>query len=181
MQQYWINQQGKQQGPFSLEELQSMPLDASTYVWFSGMTDWKKIGDVESLAHLVSQSPEAPSEPLAPQAEVVPPAYVEPARAEVQPPHYAEAQPPQYVAPAKAQPEMSPCPPTNLVWAILCTLLCCTPLGVVAIVMSAMVRSSYNAGDYDKAQRLSDRSAWWCIASIVLGIIAMPFAFLSLL
>ena len=162
MQQYWINQQGKQQGPFSLEELQSMPLDASTYVWFSGMTDWKKIGDVESLAHLVNQSPEPPSAPLAPQAEVVPPAYVEPARAE-------------------AQPAMPPCPPTNLVWAILCTLLCCTPLGVVAIVMSAMVRSSYNAGDYDKAQRLSDRSAWWCIASIVLGIIAMPFAFLSLL
>ena len=31
------------------------------------------------------------------------------------------------------------CPDSNLVWAILCTVLCCLPLGIVAIVKAASV------------------------------------------
>ena len=56
--------------------------------------------------------------------------------------------------------------------------MCCLPAGVVAIIYSVKVMNKYNAGDIEGAERASEVSAWWCIASIVLGIISMPFAYL---
>ena len=80
------------------------------------------------------------------------------------------------VAPAASDPETPPkCPPTNLVWAIIATLLCCLPLGAISIYYSVKVSMAYNAGDYKKAERMSEVSAWWCIGAIVGGIIAQPF------
>ena len=34
-------------------------------------------------------------------------------------------------------------PPNNLVWAILSTLFCCLPLGIVSIVYAAQVNGKY--------------------------------------
>lgn len=67
------------------------------------------------------------------------------------------------------------CPPTNLVWAILTLVLCCMPLSIVAIVYSTKVTKLYNAGDYAGANRASEKSAWWCIASIIGSIVLSPF------
>lgn len=69
-------------------------------------------------------------------------------------------------------------PPTNIGWAIAATLLCCTPLGIVAIVMGAMVNKYYNRGDMAAAAKWSERSAWTTIASIVTYFITMPFQLL---
>lgn len=217
MQQYWINQEGVQKGPFSIDELQAMTLGEDTYVWYSGMSDWQKMGEIEELKHLISH--EAPQEEITevqPVEEIVaveeetgeptPEAPVEqeaqpPVQDVVstddeqvsQPPIYVEnvqettSPPPQYEEkaytpmPQPAQQEMPQCPPSNLVWSIICTILCCTPLGVISIVFSALVKSKYNAGDYLKAKKYSDLSAWLCIASIVLGLVSLPFAFLSIM
>jgi hypothetical protein len=35
--------------------------------------------------------------------------------------------------------EQKYCPDTNLVWAILCTVLCCLPLGIVSIIKATSV------------------------------------------
>ena len=88
------------------------------------------------------------------------------------PQQYAAQQP----MPQQPAPKM---PPTNLGWAIGSMLLCCIPLGIVAIIYSNKVSTSYYNGDYAAAERYSETSAWWCIATIVLGIISQPF--LSLL
>ena len=40
------------------------------------------------------------------------------------------------------------CPPTSLVAAIVCAVLCCTPLAVVAIVLAVMTKNKYSAGEY---------------------------------
>lgn len=64
-----------------------------------------------------------------------------------------------------------PMPPTYLVWAIISTICCCLPAGIVAIIFSANVSSKYFARDYDGAKRASDRAQWWIIISIVVGII----------
>ena len=83
--------------------------------------------------------------------------------------------PPPPVA-AMEQPAQPPkCPPTNLVWAILATILCCLPLGVVAIIYSTKVSQKYNEGDYAAAEHYSEVSAWWCIGAIVGGIVLSPF------
>ncbi len=37
-------------------------------------------------------------------------------------------------------------PDNNLVWAILCTVLCCLPLGIVAIIKSTKVNDRLESG-----------------------------------
>ena len=53
--QYWINQNGTQSGPHTIEQLESMALDkAHTYVWHKGMDGWKRIDKIPELAHLTA-------------------------------------------------------------------------------------------------------------------------------
>lgn len=65
-------------------------------------------------------------------------------------------------------------PPNHLVWAILATLLCCLPSGIVAIVYAAQVDSKFMAGDVAGAQYASDQAKlWsWISAGAVLVIVA---------
>jgi uncharacterized membrane protein YvbJ len=70
--------------------------------------------------------------------------------------------------------------PNYLVHAILCTLFCCLPLGIVAIVYAAQVNSKAAAGDIAGAQAASDKAklySWWSFglgaAVIVIYIVLM--------
>ena len=49
---------------------------------------------------------------------------------------------------------------------------------MVSIIYSVKVMNKYNAGDIEGAERASETGAWWCIASIVLGIASMPLAYM---
>jgi ABC-type Fe3+ transport system permease subunit len=44
-------------------------------------------------------------------------------------------------------------PDNNLVWAILCTVLCCLPLGIVAIIKSTKVKELWALGDHAGAEK----------------------------
>jgi hypothetical protein len=59
--------------------------------------------------------------------------------------------------------------PTHLVEAILVTLLCCAPFGVVAIVYAAQVKPKLDAGDYYGALRASKSARTWTVAALGLG------------
>lgn len=60
--------------------------------------------------------------------------------------------------------------PTNLVWAILATLFCCLPTGIVAIVFSAQVDGKLAAGDVVGARQSSANAAIWSWVSFGLGL-----------
>jgi hypothetical protein len=65
--------------------------------------------------------------------------------------------------------------PNHLVMAILVTLFCCLPFGIVAIVYAAQVNGKVALGDIQGAQKAS-RSAkiwsWWALGvGIVIGIL----------
>ena len=62
---------------------------------------------------------------------------------------------------------------SHLVWAILVTLFCCLPFGIVAIVHAAQVDGKQSAGDYEGAQEYSEKARNWCIASMICGVIWM--------
>ena len=47
--------------------------------------------------------------------------------------------------------------PNNLVWAILSTLFCCLPAGIVSIVYAAQVNGKLAAGDIAGAQESRPR------------------------
>jgi Interferon-induced transmembrane protein len=61
--------------------------------------------------------------------------------------------------------------PNHLVWAILSTLCCCIPTGIVAIVYAAQVNSKLAGGDYYGAQESSDNAKMWSLISFGLGIL----------
>ena len=62
-------------------------------------------------------------------------------------------------------------PPNNyLVWAILTTILCCLPLGVVSIVFSSEVNSKWAMGDAQGALKASNNARNFAIASAVAWI-----------
>ncbi|GGA87414.1 hypothetical protein GCM10011521_27290 [Arenimonas soli] len=61
----------------------------------------------------------------------------------------------------------------NLVWAILVTLFCCLPGGIVAIVYAAQVDGKAAAGDYAGAQQSADNAKLWCWISLGVGLFAI--------
>jgi len=70
-------------------------------------------------------------------------------------------------------------PPNYLVWAILSTVLCCLPLGVVSIVFAAQVNSKWYAGDLAGAREASNKAKnfamWSAIAGVVGAILWVVF------
>lgn len=84
---------------------------------------------------------------------------------------------------SSAPAERKPMPKSYLLWAILATIFCCMPAGIVAIVFSTQVSSRYFVGDEAGAEKASNRAQIWIIASIVLSIITnslyTPLMFLS--
>lgn len=71
-------------------------------------------------------------------------------------------------------------PPANhLVWAILTTILCCMPAGVVAIVFAAQVNGKWAAGDVQGARQSSTNARTWAIVSAVLGAIGIIFVIIA--
>lgn len=61
--------------------------------------------------------------------------------------------------------------PNHLTKAIITTICCCLPFGIVAIVFAAQVNGKLDAGDYAGAQKASDQANMWGNISIGLGIV----------
>lgn len=76
---------------------------------------------------------------------------------------------------------LPPKPDNNLVWAILCTLLCCLPLGIVAIIKASAVDNLYAQGNYDEACRASTAARNWSLWGAVLGLTVMGLYILLIL
>lgn len=64
-------------------------------------------------------------------------------------------------------------PENYLVWAILCTVLCCLPLGIVSIVYSTRVSGLWAQGRYAEAQSAADNAKKWAIISAIVGAAAV--------
>lgn len=58
-------------------------------------------------------------------------------------------------------------PDNYLVWAILVTVMCCVPLGIVSIVKSTQVDSYWAAGNYEEAIKASEDAKKWAIYGVV--------------
>ena len=63
--------------------------------------------------------------------------------------------------------------PNNLVWAILSTLFCCLPAGIVSIVYAAQVNGKLAAGDYNGAVSASNNARTWAWVSVIAGVVVV--------
>ena len=71
--------------------------------------------------------------------------------------------------------------PNYLVQAILCTVFCCLPFGIVAIVFAAQVNGKLAAGDYRGAVSYSNNARTWCWVAFWLGVVPIVIWFLIVL
>ncbi len=60
-------------------------------------------------------------------------------------------------------------PDNNLVWAIITTVICCLPLGIVAIIKSTKVKELWMSGDQAGAQKAADDAKKYAIWGMVIG------------
>ena len=64
---------------------------------------------------------------------------------------------------------------TYLVPAIISTIFCCMPFGIVAIIFAAQVSTKLNAGDVAGAQKASKNARTWFWAAFFVGLISSTF------
>ena len=62
-------------------------------------------------------------------------------------------------------------PDTYLVWAILCTVLCCLPFGIVSIVNATKVEKLWLMGNKEGARKASEDAKKWAIIGALTSVI----------
>jgi hypothetical protein len=65
--------------------------------------------------------------------------------------------------------------PNHLVAAILVTLFCCVPAGIVAIVYASQVNSKLASGDIEGALSASRTAKGWILGALGVGVVIMLF------
>lgn len=157
---FYIDSEGNQKGPLTLDELRVEHIRKEQLVWTQGMTDWKPAYDIADLKSLFEVS----ETNFQHQHQTTPP-----------PPHQT------------ATGNVPLMPKTWMVETILVTILpfilcgnILSLIGIAGIVNASKVESLYNSGLYDRAQEASDNAARWtkitfwiAIAAIVLAIIGI--------
>ena len=81
--------------------------------------------------------------------------------------------PPPPPPPSAAPPPPGGSVPNYLVQAILATLFCCLPFGVVSIVYAAQVNGKLAAGDYAGAVSASNNARTWAWVSVIAGVVVV--------
>ncbi len=75
-------------------------------------------------------------------------------------------------------PPMQNKPDNYLVLAILTTVLCCLPFGIVAIVYSSKVDGLWNSGNHVAACDYSQKAKKWSIIAVIVGAVGIVLSFL---
>ncbi len=146
--QYYIGINNQQLGPFEVDQLLVNGLTPDTLVWCNGMAGWEMAKNVPELSRLfVTQQPKYQ------QQQYAQPQY--------QQPQYQQAY----------QQNSQPMPDSNMVWAILSTLFCCLPTGIVAIVKASNVSGLYSRGDYEGAVQAANDAKKWAMWGAIIGVV----------
>ncbi|MGN0877939.1 MAG: CD225/dispanin family protein [Oligosphaeraceae bacterium] len=85
----------------------------------------------------------------------------------------------EYVRPAELReagtdgaPQPQPAPfNSHMTLAVVSTVCCCVPLGIVAIIQASQANSFYHAGNLEAATACAEKARSWAIWSMVLGLV----------
>lgn len=170
---YWIIIGNVQKGPMTLEELASQPgVDYSTPVWHEGLADWTTAGALPEVTAAIAsrfQQNCAPQQPYGQQPYNQPYGQQAPCGQQA---YFSQPSAPQM----PGQPDAPKMPSNYLALAIITTICCCIPTGIVAIIYASKVSPAYMRGDYAAAAEASSKAELWVIISFVAGLIWAPFS-----
>lgn len=82
---------------------------------------------------------------------------------------FSAAAPPQLPLVSQSRPYV----PNYLAPSILCTIFCCLPFGIPAIVFAAQVNTKLQAGDLAGATESSRKAKRWCWMAFAFGLVPM--------
>lgn len=168
---FYVYLNGQQQGPLTKEQLEALRIAPDTPVWYEGLKDWTPAEKAEETAWLFKQQTPPPFGQQ-PESSSVPPYQQQSTYAQSEQPHYRQ---PQYAQPQEEQ--VPPCPNNNLAWAIIVTVLCCLPCGIVAIIKAASVNEKYNRGDYAGAEEAAKSARTWSIVGAIIAAVVYVIYF----
>ena len=163
---YQLSRNGQQFGPYSLDELRRYLAEGrvalSDLAWSAGMPAWVPVSQLPGMSAPVSLRPVAPH-----------PAAYRPAE-----PH-PQVYPGNVTIHHHAIPQIVVKPESYMLSAILVTLLCCLPFGIVSIVFASQVDAKFNSGDYIGAQEASNKAKSWYHAALVSGLIIIVLSIIA--
>ena len=161
---FYIDSEGKQRGPLTIEELRNEPIRKENMVWTQGMADWKRANDVVEMLPLFEISSTTETQFGVP------------------PNHPAQQATINHDVPAMPKSWMV----ESILVTILPFVLCGNVfalLGIAAIVNASKVESLYHQGLFSQANEASSNAARWtkitfwiAIAAIVLAIVGVIIA-----
>lgn len=155
---------GRQIGPETPKELLTRGLTRDTMVWRQDFPNWIPAGQVPELVSLLQACP-PPINPSASSA--VPPSSQ----------YSFPGTPPSGPGPF---PQAQVKPDTNMIYAILSTVLCCVPFGIV-FVYASKVDSLWNQGRFVESKDASEKARMWAMISAGGGLLVGLFAFFAAL
>lgn len=195
----FVYRNGKQEGPFGLDDLQKLGLTPDTLIWYKGLSEWTPASQCDATAVLFSQ-PEPPAPPQQPQFQqpVEQPCYQQPQYQQpYQQPQYQQPveqpcyqqpyQQPQYQQPVE-QPcydELPPCPESSKTLAIVLTVLaviCCCNIpamvfGILGISKGSDVSKRYAEGDIEGAENAAKQCKTFTLIGYIVWILGLVASF----
>ena len=145
---YYYLKNGMKQGPFTLDALKKEPINPDTQVYHSEALDFAPARTFPELQSFFAEDRGTTVDESA-----------------------FEAAGNGASSSTTYNPNMQrpPMPENYLVWAILVTICCCLPLGIVSIINATKVSSAYAVGDYVGAEQASKDAKKWAIWGAVSG------------
>lgn len=137
---YYAMIDGQQKGPYSLEQLLEIGIRPGTYVWCKGMADWQRADEVADICRAYRQHIVSLQHPSHPQVESQPDNNQE--QTSIYEPLFDPAEP----DPA------TPLPAGMLPMAILISIFCFLPTGLVAIYYAIKARKFKNEADASRSK-----------------------------
>ena len=138
---YMMTGDGRRIGPVAAEELLNLGLTRDSMVWREDFSGWTPARQVPELICLLNSVPPCPPGPGS---------FNQSRNRSYEPAHK---------------------PDNYMVWAILSTVMCCIPLGIVSIVYSSKVDSLWYNGEYEEAEKAAAKAKNWALASLISAVI----------
>lgn len=127
------------------------------------------------MSNLPPMPPQPPSDPQGPYGNQGQPYPGQPYPGQAYPgqPYPGQPYPGQHLGgfTPPMSPGDKPSQAAMLVWSVLATILCCLPLGIVAIIKSMQIDSAWNQGRYDDARAAYKSAKKFVIFSVAVTVV----------
>lgn len=182
---YYAMIDGERRGPYELDQLADAGVRPSTYVWCKGMDDWEKAEDVADVCRMFRNRLYDLMHPSSVDAERMSNLTAVTASDEKAAPgftrfdrHLQDSDTPilPTIEEIEKRDDQTPPSPMLLPLAIMVTILCCIPTGIVAIYYATKAKKQWNiepgshqAGTYCRSAKM------WIGITFFLGMIFYAF------